>query len=73
MENVSKLQKQTAERTLKLGVVSEHNMCCEHKRAILFNCRNRHSKYFLTANSNVSVKLLQIYNKITRWFKYDRD
>jgi hypothetical protein len=30
MENVGKLQKQTAERMLELGVVSEHNMCYEH-------------------------------------------
>jgi hypothetical protein len=27
VENVGKLQKQAAERMLKLGVVSEHNMC----------------------------------------------
>jgi hypothetical protein len=32
MKNVGKLQKQTAERMLKLGVVSEHNMCCEHNK-----------------------------------------
>jgi hypothetical protein len=29
-ENVGKLHKQTAERMLKLGVVSEHNVCCEN-------------------------------------------
>jgi hypothetical protein len=64
-QNVVKLQKQTAERMLKLGVVSEHNMCFEHTRDNSFNSRNRHSKYFLTANSSVSVSLLQICNKLT--------
>jgi type III secretory pathway component EscS len=35
-QNVGKLQKQTADCMLKLGVVSEHNMCCEHTRGNSF-------------------------------------
>ena len=43
--------------------VKHHNMFCEHTSYSFFISRNRHSKYFLTANSSASVVLLQFCNK----------
>jgi hypothetical protein len=40
-------------------------MFCKHTSANFFNSRNQRLKYFLTANSSVSVILLQICNKLT--------